>query len=95
MLGCAWLIACGGAGTLEHVVEVIEKGKADAVSLASLLHYHYIKQTVAETTADGSEGNTEFLRRRVGFGKIADASLAELKRHLQEHHIDCRWNKAS
>ena len=86
------VIACGGAGTLAHVVEVIEKGKADAVSLASVLHYHYVKQAAADTSAHAGEGNTEFLRRRVGFGKIAEGSLSELKRHLQEHHIDCRWN---
>jgi cyclase len=89
------VIACGGAGNLAHVVEVIEKGKADAVSLASVLHYHYVKQAAADTTTHAGEGNTEFLRRRVGFGKIAEGSLAELKRHLQEHHIECRWEVAA
>ena len=34
------VIASGGAGTLEQMVEVITKGKADAVLLASLLHYN-------------------------------------------------------
>ncbi len=86
------VIACGGAGNIEHVVEVIEKGKADAVSLASVLHYHAIKEALAEEGRASTEGNTEFLRRRVGFGKIKEKSLAELKRHLQEHQIDCRWN---
>ena len=33
------VIASGGAGTLEQMYEVIQKGKADAVLLASLLHY--------------------------------------------------------
>jgi len=33
------VIASGGAGTLEQMYEVIHKGKADAVLLASLLHY--------------------------------------------------------
>lgn len=33
------VIACGGAGSLKHVVEAVADGKADAVSLASLLHY--------------------------------------------------------
>ncbi len=33
------VIASGGAGTLEHLVEVLEKGKADAVLAASIFHF--------------------------------------------------------
>jgi len=32
-------IASGGAGTLDHLVEVIRDGKADAVLAASIFHY--------------------------------------------------------
>jgi cyclase len=47
------VIACGGAGTLDHVDEVIREGRADAVSFASILHYRLceigaIKQFLAE-----------------------------------------------
>jgi cyclase len=33
------VIASGGAGTLEHLVEVVVKGGADAVLAASIFHY--------------------------------------------------------
>lgn len=33
------VIASGGMGTLEHMIDVIQKGYADAVSVASVLHY--------------------------------------------------------
>jgi len=33
------VIASGGAGTLEHLVEVLEEGKADAVLAASIFHF--------------------------------------------------------
>ncbi len=33
------VIASGGAGTLEHLVEVLDKGKADAVLAASIFHF--------------------------------------------------------
>jgi cyclase len=33
------VIACGGAGSAEDVVEVVTKGKADAVAMAKILHY--------------------------------------------------------
>jgi cyclase len=33
------VVASGGAGTLEHMVEVLEEGKADAVLAASIFHF--------------------------------------------------------
>ena len=33
------VIASGGAGSIEHIVEVLDKAKADAALLASLLHF--------------------------------------------------------
>jgi len=41
------VIASGGAGTLEHLLEVLEKGKADAVLAASIFHFR--EYTVRET----------------------------------------------
>jgi len=86
------VIALGGAGNVEHVLQVIEEGAADAVSLASVLHYNFIK--CADCLGDdySAEGNLTFLRREgKGFGKIADATLPELKRRLLDHGVDCRW----
>jgi len=40
------VIASGGAGTLDHMVEVLEEGKADAVLAASI--FHFGKYTVGE-----------------------------------------------
>jgi len=36
------VIASGGAGTLEHLAQVITEGKASAVLLASMLHYRQV-----------------------------------------------------
>lgn len=33
------VIACGGAGSVEHVADVVLRGQADAVGVGSLLHY--------------------------------------------------------
>ena len=33
------VIASGGAGNLDHLVEVLEDGKADAVLAASIFHF--------------------------------------------------------
>ncbi len=40
------VIASGGMGRLEHLRDVVETGRADAVAFASVLHYHQL--TVAE-----------------------------------------------
>jgi cyclase len=33
------VIASGGAGALEHLVDAVERGRADAVLCASIFHY--------------------------------------------------------
>jgi cyclase len=49
------VIASGGAGTLDHLVEVIEEGGADAVLAASIFHYgeYSIHQAKAHLAAHG------------------------------------------
>jgi cyclase len=43
------VIASGGAGNLNHLVDAVEKGGADAVLCASI--FHYGQYTVAEAKA--------------------------------------------
>lgn len=47
------VIASGGAGNLEHMVEVLDEGKADAVLAASI--FHFGKHTVGEAKRYFSE----------------------------------------
>ena len=83
------VIACGGAGRIEHIEEVIEKGKADAVSVASVIHYDFIKNHRVE--ADYSdEGNIEFLKKGQEFKKIEPANFADIKTSLADSRISCR-----
>ena len=39
------VIASGGMGTLEHMVEVVNQGKADAVAMADVLHYRRLEMS--------------------------------------------------
>jgi len=39
------VIASGGMGTTEHLVEVIKIGEADAVAMADVLHYNRISMS--------------------------------------------------
>jgi cyclase len=86
------VIAGGGAGKVSDVYDVIAQGKADAVCLASILHYNFIKHASAADADYSQEGNVEFLRRGgAGFSKIQDATLSEIKAYLAEHGVECRW----
>jgi cyclase len=57
------VIASGGAGELEHLADVLERGKADAVLAASI--FHFGKHTVAEAKAHLASRGLQ-VRRRFG-----------------------------
>ncbi|MFH1282263.1 MAG: imidazole glycerol phosphate synthase cyclase subunit [bacterium] len=88
------VIASGGAGKKEHIRKVIEDGNADAVAMASILHYDAIKILL-----DGSdrrctdEGNIEFLKSKKEFSKVQPAGLNEIKEYLAGSGIKSRFNK--
>lgn len=84
------VIAAGGAGRLDHIHEVVAQGKADAVALASLLHYSYVRSGASVSGEFKHEGNTEFLRSGQGFSMIQDVRLPEIKTFLQGHKVACR-----
>jgi cyclase len=82
------VIANGGAGSLEDIKQIISEGKADAVALASMVHYDFIKNNLSQS--DSSEGNTEFLKSRKTFSKIKTAGIKEIKNYLLNEKIECR-----
>ncbi|MEK9145162.1 MAG: imidazole glycerol phosphate synthase cyclase subunit, partial [Elusimicrobiota bacterium] len=83
------VIACGGAGSVEHALSAAREGEAQAVCVASVLHYELLKNhPVEESFAEGV--NTAHLRQGSGFGRIREASLPRLKAYLCENGVDCR-----
>ncbi len=85
------VIAHGGAGCIEDVKLVINEGKADAVAIASMLHYEFInKNGIAGDYK--KEGNIEFLKSGRSFSKINTATLPEIKQYLCNENVFCRYN---
>ena len=82
------VIAAGGAGKLGDIADVVHAGQADAVCLASMLHYNFSGSNTKDDFS--SEGNVEYLRTQRGFSKVEDHSLAEVKAYLHEAGIECR-----
>jgi len=87
------VIACGGAGSTVHIETVITTGKADAVSLSSLLHYQTL-ETLVESGDYSQEGNTEFLNSGRDHSHISPVSLAVLKKTLVSKGIRCRYSRS-
>ena len=91
------VIAFGGAGKLEHLKEVVEEGNADAVAIASMLHYDFIRNNtdILDISLDCKEGNMEFLMNKENFPNIYTSNLLEIKNFLIRNGIDCRSPKKS
>lgn len=87
------VIASGGAGEISHVYDVISQGKADAVSIASIIHYNCISNLKYDKKDFSSEGNIEFLRQGTTFSKIKSATIMDIKKFLIEHGIECRYQQ--
>ena len=85
------VIACGGAGNVNHIHEVITKGRADAVSIASILHYNHVKRIILNKDDFSEEGNIEFLSKMSGFSRIQDATINSIKQYLTQQGIGCRY----
>jgi imidazole glycerol-phosphate synthase subunit HisF len=104
------VIACGGAGSREDVLAAIQKGGADAVSAASIFHYHYsvspgdnrpsmsFNEKRLRMGENIDSGNIEFLKHGYGGTKeimVKPVSLPELKNYLNDSGVVVRPTKQS
>ncbi len=85
------VIAHGGAGKLNDFVDIIKNGSADAVAVASMLHYDTISNQNFQTPSNKNEGNIDFLKSgKNSFAKIEVTDIFNIKMNLLEHKINCR-----
>ncbi len=84
------VIAGGGAGKEEHVLAVVREGRADAVGLASVLHYGLIREMSYRPEDFAEEGVTEFLSTGATFTRVRATGLRRLKEYLSANDIECR-----
>lgn len=83
------VIAHGGPGKAEHVQKAISAG-ADAVAVASVLHYELIKKdTFGQSHIEG-EGNTVFLKGGNAFKRIVPCEIKDIKKSLKDSGYGCR-----
>lgn len=82
------VVAHGGAGKLAHLKEAFDS-KANALAVASMLHYSYI-QDFKNLSISKSEGNIEFLKSGKSFNRFEKVDIEEIKDYLIEQSISCR-----
>ena len=83
------VIAHGGASDVKNILEAVTIGHADALTIASIFHYH-IAEKFSNTGDSKGEGNTTFLKSGRNFGIIQTTSIQEVKEYLQKNGISCR-----
>jgi imidazole glycerol-phosphate synthase subunit HisF len=97
------VIACGGAGNKYDPVKVMKETSASAVSMASILHYHYM-QPVNTHTMEYNEaqlrmgvsidsGNIEFMRDGYGGYKelmVEPCSISSIKKVMKDSGLTTR-----
>ena len=89
------VIAMGGAGSKDHVLRAITDGHADAVGMASILHYDLIERRQFSDDDFRDEGNITFLKsRRAGY-RAEYASIPAIRDYLAEKGITCRRTSSS
>jgi cyclase len=82
------VIAHGGAGKIDHAIELLKKGLVNSAMFSSMFHYNFIKEN--ESKGSETEGNVEFLRQKREFHTFELCRIQDLKRSLVEHQIECR-----
>ena len=73
------VVAHGGPSDYSHITAAILEGKADAISLASMLHYQAASSFELD---ESSEGNLEFLKSKKKYKNFKSESLIKIKSSL-------------
>jgi cyclase len=98
------IVACGGAGDTDHLVRAVLDAGADAVSAASLFHYHYATPKPGRRTMQSAAGrlragesldtgNIDFLNHGYGGERaimVRPASIRTAKRAMMAAGVRVR-----
>jgi len=83
------LIVHGGAGKLEHFVEVCETTRVDGFATSSVLHYDLLNANKI-TKKKTETGNTEYLNRNVSYSSFSFCNIADIKTELDSVQVNVR-----
>lgn len=83
------VVAHGGAGNIEDIINLIKTTTVSGISIASIFHYDVVrKQNTLSVTKE--EGNTRFLQEKRLYGKIKPLAMSDLITELRRIEVRCR-----
>lgn len=85
------VIAHGGASSPDDIVSAVQIGNADAIAIASILHYSVMQSLVSLSSDYKAEGNISFLNSGKIPKKITPSSLQEIRSALINAQIQTRF----
>jgi imidazole glycerol-phosphate synthase subunit HisF len=83
------VIAHGGCGKKEHLLNLFNQTAAAAAAVSSMLHYSYLDKHSSNYMVN-DEGNIDFLKSGKIFKIIDKTYISEIKDHLSMNDISCR-----
>jgi cyclase len=84
------VIAHGGGANESHIYESIKNSGADAVAIASMLHYAALNRNGSLVGNYDDEGNTEFLKKKGSFKMFGGENITDIKDQLNKQDIPLR-----
>jgi len=84
------VVACGGAGACTDLPAVLRDGRADAISVASILHYPIAKEWEDNASNEVSGGEFRVVQEKIGHDRIEGSNIPSIKALLVDSGIDCR-----
>jgi cyclase len=84
------VITHGGAANDTHIYEALNDSGADAVAIASMLHYSALNKNGSLVSDYNTEGNTEFLKKKGFFKMFGKENISEIKDQLNKYDIPLR-----
>jgi cyclase len=84
------VIAHGGAANESHISDCIKDSGADAIAIASMLHYAVLNKNGNLVNNYEQEGNTEFLKKNSSFKMFGNENISEIKASLINKNIPLR-----
>ena len=84
------IVAHGGAGNVTHISDVIADSGADAIAIASMLHYGALNMNSVIVDNYDDEGNVEFLKKKRYPKMFGEGNISEIKIKLKKENIPLR-----
>jgi cyclase len=81
------VIAHGGAANISHIAAAIQDGGADAVAIASMLHYSTLKTDILAENKFKEEGNIDFIKENTNINAWGGYKLIDIKKILSGNNI--------